>query len=240
MQTYEELKKNARKFVALTSLTPEEFEYVVPAFEKVYQQVFPDTQTKTGQTRARKSGGGRKGTLASIEQKLLFALVYQKSYPVQSIMGELFGMGQSQANEWIHTLLPILKQALDDLGYEPERDPKKFKKSEQDQKDAAEAIIDGTERQRQRPKEAKKQTLHYSGKKKIHSDKNVVIATVKNKRVSFLSQTYPGKTHDKKVAETENITYPDHMTLLKDTGFQGYEPKVHKTVQPKKSRARKS
>lgn len=240
MQTYEELKKNARKFVSLTSLTPEEFEYVLPAFEQVYQQVFPDSKTKTGQTRARKSGGGRKGTLASIEQKLLFALVYQKSYPVQSIMGELFGMGQSQANEWIHTLLPILKQALDELGYEPERDPKKFKKSEQGQKDAAEAIIDGTERRRQRPKDAKKQALHYSGKKKTHSDKNVVIATVQKKRVSFLSQTYPGKTHDKKVAETENITYPEHMTLLKDTGFQGYEPKVHKTVQPKKSHVRKS
>jgi len=239
MLTYEVLKKNVRKFVSLTSLTPEEFEYLLPAFEQVYQQVFPDVKTKTGQKRERKSGGGRKGALASIEQKMLFALVYQKSYPVQSIMGELFGLGQSQANEWIHTLLPILKQALDDLGYEPERDPKKFKQSEQGQNDGMDAIIDGTERRRQRPKDAKKQTLHYSGKKKIHSDKNVVIATVKKKRVSFLSQTYPGKTHDKKVAETENITYPNHMTLLKDTGFQGYEPKVHKTVQPKKSRARK-
>lgn len=240
MLTYRELKKNDRKFVSLTSLTPEEFEYLLPAFEQAYQQAFPDAQTKTGQTRKRKAGGGRKGVLEGIEQKLLFALVYQKSYPVQSILGELFGMGQSQANQWIHTLLPILKQALDDLGYEPERDPKQFKKSEQGQKDAAASIIDGTERRRQRPREAKKQALHYSGKKKIHSDKNVVIATVKKKRVSFLSQTYPGKTHDKKVAETENIAYPKHMTLLKDTGFQGYEPKVYKSVQPKKSRARKN
>jgi hypothetical protein len=240
MLTYKALKNNTRKFVSLTSLTPEEFDFLLPAFERTYVKAYPVSKTMTGEKRKRKAGGGRKGTLGSLEQKLLFALVYQKSYPVQSIMGELFGMGQSQANEWIHTLLPILKQALDDLGYEPERDPKKFKKSEQGQKDAANAIIDGTERRRQRPKEAKKQALYYSGKKKIHSDKNVVIATVKKKRVSFLSQTYPGKTHDKKVAETENITYPNHMTLLKDTGFQGYEPKVHKTIQPKKSRARKS
>lgn len=240
MLTYEELKNNTRKFVSLTSLTPEEFDFLLPGFERAYLKAYPVSKTKAGQKRERKAGGGRKGTLASIEEKLLFALVYQKSYPVQSIMGELFGMGQSQANEWIHTLLPILKQALDDLGYEPERDPKKFKKSKQGQKDAANAIIDGTERRRQRPKEAKKQALHYSGKKKIHSDKNVVIVTVKKKRISFLSQTYPGKTHDKKVAETENIIYPNHMTLLKDTGFQGYEPKVHKTIQPKKSRARKS
>ena len=239
MPTYEDLKENVRKLVSLTSLTPDEFESLLPAFERAYQQAFPDIKTKTGQKRKRESGGGRKGALASIEQKLLFALVYQKSNPVQSIMGGLFGMGQSQANEWIHTLLPILKQALDDLGYEPERDPKQFKKSEQGQKDAVHSIIDGTERRRQRPKEAKKQTLHYSGKKKMHSDKNIVIATVKKKRVSYLSQTYPGKTHDKKAAETEKLVYPKHMTLYKDTGFQGYEPKVRKTIQPKKSRARK-
>jgi hypothetical protein len=68
----------------------------------------------------------------------------------------------------------------------------------------------------------------------------VVIATAKRKRISYLSQTYPGKTHDKKVADTENISYPKHITLHKDTGFQGYEPKVRKLYQPKKSHARKS
>lgn len=240
MLSYEELKKNPRKFVALTSLAPEEFEYLLPAFERAYLMVYPASKTMAGKKRKRKAGGGRKGALANIEQKLLFGLVYQKSYPVQSIMGELFGMGQTQANEWIHSLLPILKQALDDLGYEPERDPKKFKESEQTRKDAATSIIDGTERRRQRPKDAKKQALHYSGKKKIHSDKNLIVATAKKKRVSFLSQTYPGKTHDKKVADTEMIAYPKQMTLYQDTGFQGYEPKVQKLVQPKKSHARKS
>ena len=235
MLIYEELKENPRKFVSFTSLTPDEFDLLLPAFERVYLRKYPASKTKTGSVRKRKTGAGRKGSLASIEQKLLFALVYQKSYPLQSVMGELFGMGQSQANKWIHSLLPILKQALDDLGYAPERDPQQFKNTETERQDAAVSIIDGTERRRQRPKKAEKQALHYSGKKKIHSDKNVVIATAKQKRISFLSQTYPGKTHDKKVADTENISYPKQMTLHKDTGFQGYEPNVRKTYQPKKS-----
>jgi hypothetical protein len=81
MLTYEELKNNARKFVSLTSLTPEEFEILLPAFERAYQKVYPVAKTMTGKNRERKAGGGRKGMLASIEQKLLFALVYQKSYP---------------------------------------------------------------------------------------------------------------------------------------------------------------
>ena len=240
MLTYAELKESPRKLFSFTSLTPDEFEILLPAFKRVYLRKYPASQTKTGNERNRKAGAGRKGSLAHIEEKLLFALVYQKSYPLQSVMGELFGMGQSQANEWIHELLPILKQALDDLGYAPERDPKKFKKKEQDRKDAVDSIIDGTERRRQRPKKAEKQALHYSGKKKIHSDKNVVIATSKKKRVSFLSQTYPGKTHDKNVADTEAISYPKHIRLHKDTGFQGYEPKVSKLLQPKKSHARRN
>jgi len=221
-------------------LTPDEFDLLLPAFERAYERKYPASKTKAGTSRQRKAGAGRKGSLASIEQNLLFALVYQKSYPLQSVMGELFGMGQSQANEWIHSLLPILKQALDDLGFAPERDPKKFEKKEQDRKDAVDSIIDGTERRRQRPKKAEKQALHYSGKKKIHSDKNVVIATAKKKRVSYLSQTYPGKTHDKKVADTENISYPKQIRLHTDTGFQGYEPKVRKLFQPKKSRTSKN
>ena len=53
MLSYETLKKNIRKFVSVTSLTPEEFEYVLPAFEQAYRQIFPDTKTKTGQTRER-------------------------------------------------------------------------------------------------------------------------------------------------------------------------------------------
>ena len=96
MVTYEELKANSRKFVSLTSLTPEEFKLLLPAFERAYLKAHPVAKTMTGKSRERKSGGGRKGALASIEQKLMFALVYQKSYPVQSIMGELFGMGQSK------------------------------------------------------------------------------------------------------------------------------------------------
>jgi len=160
MLTYEEFKANPRKFLSLTSLTPDEFADLLPAFARAYQKRYPASQTVTGKRRKRKAGAGRKGSLENIEQKLLFILVYQKSYPLQSILAELFGISQGRANEWIHRLLPILKQALDDLGVLPERDPKKFKAKEQHQTDASDSIIDGTERRRQRPKKAEKQALH--------------------------------------------------------------------------------
>ena len=98
-------------------------------------------------------------------------------------------------------------------------------------------IIDGTERRRQRPKSPGKQALHYSGKKKAHTDKNVVIATLPRKRIDFLSHTCVGKTHDKKIADTEGIAYPPEAILYKDTGFQGYNPAVKEARQAEKKAA---
>jgi len=167
MLTYEELKTQPRKFVAFTSLTPDEFLDLLAAFERAYQRVYPAAQTKAGKRRERKAGAGCKSTLDSMEQKLLFTLVYQRNYLFQAVQAELFGMAQSRANEWIHTLLPILKQALDDLGVTPERDPQKLKGKENHRPDAVHSIIDGTERRCQQPKNPEKQALFYSGKKKF-------------------------------------------------------------------------
>jgi hypothetical protein len=237
MLDYESLRRNERKFVALTGITPSEFQRLLPAFPRAYAGASPSHKTHAGEPRRRRPGGGRKAVLRRPEDKFLFALVYQKAYPLQELLGSLFGLSQSQANRWVHRLLPILVRALGRLGFLPERDPRRFSEHERRQGDASALIVDGTERRRQRPKNPEKQRLHSSGKKKAHSDKNVVIVNASSKRVGYLSGTYAGKAHDKKVAEGEGIRCPRRSTLLKDTGFQGYEPRVRQTRQPKKSRA---
>jgi hypothetical protein len=236
MLDYESLKQNERKFVALTGITPSEFQQLLPAFARAYARAFPSTKTHAGRPRQRQPGGGRKAVLLRPEDKLLFILVYQKAYPLQELLGSLFDLSQSQANRWVHRLLPILVRALGRLGLLPERNPRRFSQHERRQGEAPDLIIDGTDRRRQRPKNREKQALHYSGKKKAHTDKNVVIINAHSQRVGYLSGTYAGKVHDKKVAEGEGIRYPRQSTLLKDSGFQGYEPRVRRTSQPKKSR----
>ncbi len=62
----------------------------------------------------------------------------------------------------------------------------------------------------------------------------MIIINEHTKRVVYLSQTYSGKTHDKKIADAEAIRYPAHATLSKDSGFQGYEPSGVHTCQPRK------
>ena len=238
MLTYTKLKRNRRKCVALTGLTPKEFSALLPAFAQAYAEQYPVEKTMTGKPRKRQVGGGRKGVLQETEQKLLFILVPPKTYPLQTLLGEVFEFSQPRVNEWVQRLVPILKVALEEGGVLPERDPGHFAQSEPQHGERPELIIDGTERRRQRPKSPEQQAAAYSGKKKTHCDKNVVIVQAKTKRVGFLSQTYAGKTHDKKIVDTEPIVYPPGTTLYQDTGFQGYEPAGAQTRQPKKSPGR--
>jgi len=134
--------------------------------------------------------------------------------------------------------LPIVQHALEEVGVLPSREPEQVAKPEREPQETAELLIEGTERRRQRPKNKTKQTLHYSGKHKTHSDKNLVGVNAKTKRVGYLSQTDAGKMHDKKNVDSEPICSPPATILDKDTGFQGYEPQVQQTHQPKKSRAK--
>jgi hypothetical protein len=205
--TYETLKTKPRELLALTGLARREFEELLPAFAQALHAAEAQTRSAPRQ-RQRAPGGGRKPSLRTTEDKLLFALVYTKTYPLQVVQGQLFGMSQSSANEWIHCLVPVLATALDNLGVLPERAGAQVARHERRQGEPPDLIVDGVERRRQRPKKREKQALHYSGKKKLPTDKNLVLVSTRSKRVSYLSPTLPGVVHDKAVADWANIQYP--------------------------------
>ena len=59
--------------------------------------------------------------LPTREDRLLCMLTYVKTYALQVGHGRLCGRGQSQANQWMHGLLPALLVALRTLGDAPVR-----------------------------------------------------------------------------------------------------------------------
>ena len=235
MLTYAQLKDKPKEFLAATGLRLDEFERLLPAFATQYDHQYPADKTMKGQPRQRQRGGGVKGVLTKLEDKLLFILIYEKTYPIQTMHGLQFDLSQPQVNEWVHRLLPILRQALAELGMTPVRDPEAVPTDPLVNEAGADLVIDGTERRRQRPKDAQQQRQSYSGKKKSHTDKNILLANLHTTKVVYLSPTEVGKTHDKKMVDERPIAYPSGATLGKDTGFQGYEPSGVLTYQPKKS-----
>lgn len=233
MITYEKLKDKPQVFKSLIGLTLAAFSELLPAFRRAYETDLDRRDAQREQSRQRGRGGGRKGTLATVEDKLLFILFYFRVYPTQILQGYLFDLGQPQANEWIHRLTPVLNQAL---GYEKQLPARQSKdiKAVLVACPGLEFIIDGTERPIRRPKDADCQKKNYSGKKKRHTVKNNVITDKRTRKVKGLSPTCAGKKHDKKLADEQELSFPEGSKLWKDTGFQGYEPENTKTFQPKK------
>jgi hypothetical protein len=235
MLSYNKLQNRPREFLAATGLTLAEFEKLLPAFQAAYDHKYPPDRTLNGQARQRRAGAGAKGQLPSLADKLLFILVYQKTHPLQTMHGLQFNLSQAQTNYWLHRLWPVLHQALRDMGQAPERDASRVVTSPLALEGAPDVAIDGTERRRQRPTDTAQQQEHYSGKKKTHTDKNLLLVNEHTGKVVYLGPTVAGKKHDKKMADEAQIAYPTNATLDKDTGFQGYEPGGVLTRQPKKN-----
>ena len=112
MPSYEDVTTRSGSLQAMTGLTEEEFQALLPPFEQAFVAYMHD-QTIDGQPRTvRRYSTYETCPLPTTADKLLFILTYLKQNPIQEVQGQLFGMSQSNANKWIHLLHNVLNQAL--------------------------------------------------------------------------------------------------------------------------------
>ncbi len=230
MVSYNKLSQNRRKFLAMTGYTVEEFQALLPHFQVQFENCV-ETQTLKGKPRTKRHYSTYKNSpLPTIEDKLLFILIYLKQGTTQEMHATLFGMHQPDANVWIHLLHRILNQTLAALGELPVREAEDFN-PEEDQERCF--FHDGTERPIPRPRDKEAQKKYYSGKKKQHTIKNMVVINTLCK-ILFLSRTCEGKKHDKKAADEAGYDFPEGSIVFQDRGLQGFAVVGVIVIQPKK------
>ena len=224
--------RKPRLLRALTSVDAGEFTRLLAAFEgKV--QARRGQVNRLGQARQRAFGAtGNPGALPTAKARLFFVLFYFKCYPLQEVLGGLFGVSQPQVCLWVGRLTPLVNAALGRELVLPARRPADLETLLAQVPELRLLVIDGAERPVRRPKDPDNQKKDYSGKKKAHRKKNLLSSG--EKRVVYLGPTSPGSVHDKKPADESGLAYPSDALVVKDTGFQGYEPPATDTLQPKK------
>lgn len=220
MLNLERILNQDRLMRAITGLNRKAFDELLPSFTTAYEQSLFKTEIE----RKRAIGGGRKATLRTMAEKLLYILLYCKSYPTFDLLSVLFNFDRSCAHEWVHRLLPILETALGQKQALPVRKLRSMAEFIELFPEAKEVIFDGTERPVQRPKDADKQKDHYSGKKKRHTRKHIT-GTTRKKRVIILTKAKPGKVHDKRQLDEEDLVgnIPDEIPVEGDLAFQGLQ-----------------
>ena len=257
---FTDVQSRPTEFLDLTSLTLDEFQQLVPPFEAAFQAHMAAWRLDGKPRTARQFSVYKNCPLPTPEDRLFFLLTYLKTYSLQVVQGRLFGMGQSKANQWIHVLLPALLVALRTLGDTPARSlsalAQRLGVSEADAvagcrlagggpgaplRDSVPPFAhDGTERRIVRPQDPAEQSDCYSGKKKDHTVKNVLLVNAPL-TILFLSDTYGGRTHDKPIADATPYPLPAGSRLLQDLGFLAFTlPQVEILMPTKKPRGRSS
>lgn len=224
--------RNDRLSLALTGLKIGEFEQLLIIFEPVFIQEMKERNPQ----RVRLFGGGRRGHLPTPAERLFAVLLFLKAYPTYDLLGYLLGgMERSRACRHIHFLLPILKKVLGRNLSLPKHQIRSIDEFYELFPEARDVFVDGTERRIQRPKNQKRQKKLYSGKKKAHTKKTIVVSSDKN-RIGILTQSRAGRRHDKRLFDKDlGNTIPPEITIWTDTGFLGIGSYHPNTMSPKKN-----
>jgi Helix-turn-helix of DDE superfamily endonuclease len=166
--------RDNRQRKALTGLSQAPFDHLLPFFSDIYEATKQKTYEEGVEsgTRTRKPGGGSKGKLPTMADKLQFVLYYYKTYPTFDVLGTHFDMARSKAHANLHTLSPILYDTLVHLDLMPYRElstPEELKAAlHGDDR----LLIDATERAYHRSQDDATQREHDSGKKTAYVEKH--------------------------------------------------------------------
>jgi len=236
MLKVEKVLKQTRLCSALIGLTPKEFTDLIPAFSEALNRK-KKRDYADNPDRQRKLGGGRKGIVPEVSDKLFFILFYYKCYPTYDVLAFFYDCNRSNVMRRQKYLTGILEATLGKKLVLPKRQLRNIEDFLKVFPAAREVFIDATERPIQRPKDKDIQKANYSGKKHRHTRKNLIISD-KKKRIGFLSKTVAGKQHDFTLLKAQ--APPRHMPLkIKkhlDLGFKGWDDQFpgHRISQPKR------
>lgn len=150
-----------RQIKAVTGLSSQQFLLILPIFDK-----FICIQKDENKENKSKPNNGRKATLETATDKLIFFLHYLKCYPTFDQIGFMFNMRGSNACTLMYKLFPIFIKTLDHFNVLPKTEFKTPEELRVAFKGIDTLIIDATERAIQRPQDNDLQEEHYSGKKR--------------------------------------------------------------------------
>ena len=247
MSLYRKLSRKPQLFLSVTGMNRHQFQTLLPQFEHAYDKFERRRKrrvVRTGKKRLRQLGGGAQFE-NSVPDRLLMVLFYYRLYLTQELMTLLFKAedksvicrGIQQMRPVFEAVLPVPEQARRRILSLADKEQKRRKKRIGTLSEFREAypeltfIIDGVEQPKRKPKAPAKRKSDYSGKKKRHTRKQIVISTPTGIIVDQSPST-GGRPHDFKVFKDDHAVravcheFTDYrVTMYGDSGFDGMSAK---------------
>ena len=193
MALYRKLSRKPKLFLSVTGMNAHQFQALLPQFTHAYDKFEQRRKRKvvrTGRKRQRGSGGGAQFA-NSVPDRLLMLLFYYRLYLTQELLTLIFHAEDKSVScrsiqlmrPAFESVLPVPPRArrrvLSLANKEQKRRTKRIGSVEEFRQAYPELtfIIDGVEQPKRKPKAPAKRKSDYSGKKKRHTLKQLVIST---------------------------------------------------------------
>ena len=243
MSLYHKLSRKPQLFLSVTGMNLHQFQRLLPQFTQNYDKLERRRKRKvvrTGKKRQREIGGGAQFE-NSVPDRLLMLLLYYRLYLTQEFMTLLFKAGDKSVicraiqsmRPVFESVLPVPQRARRRILSLADKTQKRRKKRIGSVEEFRQAypeltfIIDGVEQPKRKPKAPAKRKSDYSGKKKRHTLKRLVISTPSGIIVDQ-SPSVGGRSHDFKVFKDDHAQrsvcseFKDYrVTIYGDSGFDG-------------------
>lgn len=245
MDFYSKLARKPKIFLSVTGMTLHSFTELLPQFAAAFLKLEEQRKQRTvrrASARQRQIGGGRSFN-NDLANQLLMLLLYYRLYLTQDFMTLFFHAANKSL---ICRNIQLMKAVFETVLPTPERAKKRIlslAQAEQQRRkkrigsidEFKEAypeltfIIDGVEQPKRKPKDKEKRKSDYSGKKKRHTRKQLLISTP-NGIIVDQSPSCGGRTHDFQAFKEDHERrqpckeFTEHrVSLYGDSGFQGMQ-----------------
>lgn len=121
MSRFARILEHPSRILAMTGLSIELFREFLPYFTQSYEGYLEHFTIEGYPREGRRYTSYKNSPLPSMEEKLLFILIYLKQNLNQEVQGQIFDMTQSNVSKWSKLLLKTLNLALAEQNLLPAR-----------------------------------------------------------------------------------------------------------------------
>lgn len=208
--TYKRLAKSPVSFLRASGVTVTMFDEIIEKLRPLWDEEIIGVYKRPGRY-----------FKMPLEDIVLMALVYYRTYTSMVWIGFLFNLNESNVSRLISRVEPLLARIITIN-----------KTKELTKEDLVACLIDATEQKTQRPSTTDQKPF-YSGKKKQHTIKTEIKTTLQGK-ITHVSESVPGAMHDYALRKLQPALAENERAYV-DSGYQGLQKEHAATELPFKA-----
>jgi hypothetical protein len=216
---FDYIQKYPHRTKQILGISYEQLQSLLNCAIKRHQEI--KTKLQSRKIRINAAGGGRK-ELLSIQEQVCLCLFYLRQMLTFQVLGMLFGVSKTEANDTFHDWIPILRDILPSSLLEQVSNNESDLLFVQEVLTNFRLLVDSLEQPIYRHSDSEQQK-YFSGKKRQHTLKSQMIGMPEGKDIVEVEVGVPGPTADIKLFRQSQQKFDKSQPFSGDKGFQGGE-----------------